>query len=73
MKGKILKGIGGFYYVLDENKIIHECKAAGRFRKEGVTPLPGDNVIFVPEGDSYGFIEQIEDRINLLTRPRVAN
>ena len=73
LKGKILKGIGGFYYVLDENKIIHECKAAGRFRKEGVTPLPGDNVIFVPEGDSYGFIEQIEDRINLLTRPRVAN
>jgi ribosome biogenesis GTPase len=72
-KGKILKGIGGFYYVLDDNKKIHECKAAGRFRKEGKTPLPGDNVIFVEEGDSYGFIEQIEERTNLLTRPRVAN
>ena len=72
-KGKILKGIGGFYYVLDENAIVHECKAAGRFRKEGITPLPGDNVIFAVNEDSYDFIEQIEERRNLLTRPRVAN
>lgn len=72
-KGKILKGIGGFYYVLDEKMKVHECKAAGRFRKDGIIPLPGDNVIFVEEQDSYGFIEQIEERKNLLTRPRVAN
>jgi len=68
-----LKGIGGFYYVLDENMKIHECKAAGRFRKQGIVPLPGDNVVFVDEQDSYGFIEEIEARKNLLIRPRVAN
>ena len=72
-KGKILKGIGGFYYVLDDQMKVHECKAAGRFRKDGIVPLPGDNVIFVEESDSYGFIEEIEPRKNLLTRPRVAN
>lgn len=72
-KGKILKGVGGFYYVLDENNVIHECKARGRFRKDGVTPLPGDNVDFALEDGSYGFIEEIEPRKNELTRPRIAN
>ncbi len=72
-KGKILKGIGGFYYVLGEVAQVCECKAAGRFRKEGITPLPGDNVVFTAKEDSYGFIEEIEERRNLLIRPRVAN
>ena len=72
-KGKILKGVGGFYYVLDESGQIHECKARGRFRKDGITPLPGDNVEFAHEDGSYGFIEEIEERSNELNRPRVAN
>lgn len=72
-KGKILKGVGGFYYVLDAEGRIHESKARGRFRKDGITPLPGDNVDFVLEDGSYGFIEEILPRRNELTRPRVAN
>lgn len=72
-KGKILKGVGGFYYVLDADGNIHESKARGRFRKDGITPLPGDNVDFVLEDGSYGFIEEILPRKNVLTRPRVAN
>ncbi len=53
---------------------MHECKAAGRFRKEKVTPLPGDNVSFSPqEGSKNGFIESIHSRKNQLTRPQVAN
>ena len=32
MKGKIIKGIGGFYYVNTEDG-IYECKARGNFRK----------------------------------------
>ena len=43
MKGKIIKGIAGFYYVHTE-KGIFECKAKGVFRKEKVKPLVGDNV-----------------------------
>ena len=73
MKGKILKGVGGFYYVMDEKANLHECKARGRFRKDRIVPLPGDEVIFAPEKKAYGFIEEITDRRNELTRPRVAN
>ena len=72
--GVILKGIGGFYYVMDENKRINVCKARGRFRKERTTPLPGDRVTFLYETEkTYGFIEEIHDRKNELTRPAVAN
>jgi ribosome biogenesis GTPase / thiamine phosphate phosphatase len=74
IKGKILKGIGGFYYILDKDSKVHECKARGRFRKDKITPLPGDNVDFFPqEGKQYGFIEEINERRNQLKRPQVAN
>ena len=73
ISGKILKGVGGFYYVRDSHGIVHECRARGRFRNDGQTPLPGDNVLFVPETDSVGYIEEIEPRRNELVRPRVAN
>ena len=33
MKGKIIKGIGGFYYV-EAADVIYECKARGSFRKQ---------------------------------------
>lgn len=73
MKGKILKGIGGFYYVLGDDGTVYECKARGRFRKDGITPLPGDNVHFSVDEDGYGFIEEIDKRRNELVRPKVAN
>ncbi len=73
LKGKILKGVGGFYYVLEMAGRIYECKARGRFRNDGVTPLPGDNVIFSADSEGYGFIEELMPRKNELKRPRVAN
>ena len=45
MTGKIIKGIAGFYYVLCEDECLYECKAKGGFRKDGVKPLVGDNVV----------------------------
>ena len=48
--GLILKGIGGFYYVLpDESEQVVACKARGRFRAEGLTPMVGDRVRFAPQ------------------------
>ena len=44
MRGKIVKGIAGFYYVWCEDDKLYECKAKGSFRKEGIKPLVGDNV-----------------------------
>ncbi|MEX1306902.1 MAG: ribosome small subunit-dependent GTPase A [Eubacteriales bacterium] len=74
IEGRILKGIGGFYYVYDKQKRVHECKARGRFRNENITPLPGDFVTFSPEkGESQGYIEEILPRKNQLVRPQVVN
>ena len=43
-KGKIIKGIGGFYYVHTRDNVIYECRAKGIFRKNGIKPLVGDDV-----------------------------
>lgn len=72
-QGRIIKGIGGFYYVHDIVGKIHECKAKGRFRNDKITPLVGDEVLFYEEQGSYGFIEEILPRKNALVRPAVAN
>ena len=44
MRGKIIKGIGGFYYVHAADGVIYECKAKGIFRREKIKPLVGDLV-----------------------------
>ena len=44
MKGKIVKGIAGFYYVNVAESGLYECKAKGIFRKEKIKPLVGDEV-----------------------------
>jgi ribosome biogenesis GTPase len=72
--GIIMKGIGGFYYVLS-GRDIYECKARGIFRKNEVTPLPGDEVEFSiqDEEKKTGSIDGILPRKTLLVRPAVAN
>lgn len=72
--GLILKGIDGFYYVKTEDG-IYECKARGLFRKQSVTPLPGDRVsILVVDIDKkIGYIDEILPRDMQLLRPAVAN
>ena len=60
--------------MLDKHGKIHECRARGRFRKDGITPLPGDRVVFALETEqTIGYIEEILARKTLLVRPAVAN
>lgn len=75
MTGKIIKGIGGFYYVVCENGVTYECKAKGVFRKRKIKPLVGDNVeIEILDAEkNLGNIEDILPRFNWLNRPAVAN
>lgn len=74
IRGRILKGIGGFYTVAGEDGARHECRARGRFRLDKITPLAGDYVLFTPQSEeSDGFIEEILTRKNMLIRPPVAN
>ncbi len=77
-EGIILKGIGGFYDVLDINdsSMIYTCKVRGVYRKSNMmTPLPGDKVIYkvLDEDDKEGHIEEILERRNSFVRPPVAN
>lgn len=73
LSGRIIKGIGGFYYVETE-KGVYECKARGLFRKHNTIPLVGDKVLIrVSEEDNTGYIEEIMDRSSQLIRPPVAN
>ncbi len=72
-QGRIVKGIGGFYYV-DTADGIFECRARGIFRKEKITPLVGDMVtILIDETSGTGAVEEILPRKNVLIRPPVAN
>ncbi len=75
MQGKIIKGIGGFYYVHIENKGIYECKAKGIFRKDNKKPLVGDDVEMdiLDEAEMKGNIAKLLPRKSELIRPAVAN
>ena len=74
-RGKIIKGIAGFYYVHVEDKGLFECKAKGLFRKEKIKPLVGDNVFISITDESFrlGNIEDIVTRKNEIIRPACAN
>ncbi len=75
MRGRIIKGIAGFYYVHAAESGIYACKAKGIFRKDNVKPLVGDEVRFVITDpvDREGNIEEILPRSRVLYRPAVAN
>jgi ribosome biogenesis GTPase / thiamine phosphate phosphatase len=74
MKGKIIKGIAGFYYVVCDEK-IYSCKAKGIFRNRNIKPMIGDDVDFSITDDAAleGNIDEILPRRNSLVRPSVAN
>ena len=75
MKGKIVKGISGFYYVHVAETGIYECKAKGIFRNQKIKPLVGDDVEIVglDEEKRIGNVEKILPRTRELIRPAVAN
>ena len=74
MQGKIIRGIAGFYYVHNGSH-IYECKAKGIFRKDGIKPLVGDNVVLevLDEEKLLGNIISILPRSSEIIRPDVAN
>ena len=72
LSGKIIKGVGGFYYV-EADGMIYECKARGVFRKEKITPLVGDDVEISVESNGKNSIDKIFERRNFFVRPPVSN
>ena len=72
MEGTIIKALSGFYYVSSEEQ-VYECKARGKFRLDGTSPLVGDKVSFAIDTNGKGFIDNVFDRKNSFIRPAVAN
>lgn len=71
-EGKIIKALSGFYYVLSEGKVI-QCRGRGVFRKQKITPLVGDYVLFEASSQTDGYIMEVRERKNELVRPPIAN
>ena len=69
MQGKIVKLISNDYTVKTLDK-EYVCKARGKFRNMGLSPIVGDEVIF-DENDKY--ILEVLPRKNELTRPSISN
>ena len=72
IEGRIQKALSGFYYV-DAGSEVLTCRARGKFRKDGVSPLVGDRVEVRELGNGEGFVERICPRKNAFARPAVAN
>lgn len=74
MKGRVLKGIAGFYYVHTDQG-LYECKAKGIFRKQKVKIIPGDyvEIEILSCEERTGNIKSLVPRKNQLIRPLVSN
>ncbi len=71
-EGIIVKGYGGFFFVLSDGE-IWRCRGSGRLRYEEQHLLAGDHVQFEPLGADEGVIKKVLPRRNMLIRPPVAN
>lgn len=72
LEGIIIKALSGFYYVQTAEGVV-ACKARGKFRLDGTSPLVGDRVSLVRDKDGSGRIDAVAERRNFFIRPAVAN
>ena len=73
-EGQIVEGRGGLYTVRDAAENAYVLRAKKKFRRERITPLVGDRVLFTPgEGEEHGWLEEILPRSSECLRPPVAN
>jgi ribosome biogenesis GTPase len=65
-------GIAGFYYV-KTSEDVYMCRARGIFKKEGVAPLVGDDVMIGIQDETEGVVNEVLPRRNAFVRPPIAN
>ena len=74
LRGTLIRGIGSFYTARDESGNCYTLRCKKKFRRQGISPLTGDEVLFTPgEGEEHGWIEEILPRKTVCLRPPVAN
>ncbi len=72
-EGQIIEGRGGLYTVSD-GRDTYVLRAKKKFRRQRMTPLVGDRVLFTPgTGEEHGWLEEILPRQSECLRPPVAN
>ena len=69
-QGVIIRAMSGFYYVRSGGDTV-VCRAKGRFRNDGLTPLVGDRVTV--EASEDGTVAALLPRRNAFGRPAIAN
>ena len=72
-QGTIIRALSGFYDVRAEDGALIRCRARGKFRLDGSTPLVGDRVVVSPTPEGGGSVAEILPRRNRFVRPAVAN
>ena len=74
--GRIIKSLGGFYYVAaeQEDRVI-ECRARGVFRQQNIKPCVGDWVVtpLLPMDWGTKALKLFQDLTMLSMPPSVAN
>jgi len=74
LQGTVLRGIGGFYTVMDDAGELYTLRAQGKLRRERMKPKVGDRVEMIPGvADEDGWLQAVLPRRNELVRPPVAN
>lgn len=73
-KGIIISNISNLYKV-EVNGKIYDCNARGKFKNNEISPVTGDfvEIEIIDEEKKAGMINKIEERINYLKRPKMAN
>lgn len=71
-QGVIIRSLSGFYTVSTDGRQLM-CKARGRFRHDGLTPLVGDRVTVETDDKGNARVNAILPRRNSFIRPAVAN
>ena len=73
-RGTLIRGIGSFYTVKDADGEEYTLRCKKKFRREKISPLVGDEVLFSPgQGEEHGWLEEILPRRTSCLRPPVAN
>ena len=74
LHGTLVRGIGSYYTAKDSGGNSYTLRCKKKFRRQGISPLTGDEVLFTPgEGGEQGWIEEILPRKTVCLRPPVAN
>ena len=69
LEGIVTKAVGAYAFVYHQGR-TYRCVTRGRLRRaEGVRPVAGDRVLFVPTAPGEGVVESVLPRRGQLTKP----